>query len=666
MATAPKESFTGKLLSFCILFCLPFAVGCLAAESSPAPAVGNPAAGRIGTQEEAYAFLTDRLLDRNTKGRSIYAAADKVGTATVTLALQRSELALSGGPGWLFFIDDHPQANWDHPCRYVLVGEDTRLTVADATTPPRNRMTFSPLTRPAEPTAEAIPSFLPGASPSADSPSPDSVPAKNRYAMILSGGGTDVWSNWQRYWNQCSLFHKTLKQNGFLDENIYVLISDGTDPGKDTVWVSGYDNDKGRYIYEIISSPLDLDGDGRPDTRYRAGRAEFFSVFDELAARLDRRDLLYMYVTDHGSPTADNKAPYLTPDVELVLWGGETLRADEFAAALNKVKARAVVGMFQQCYGGGFVEKLAGPNRVLLSACRWWEFSFARYMGYAFLFDEWSYHALGALADPALADSNGDGRTTMEETYLYALTKDQFQAEDGAQEHPAYYSNPWDLGRQISLQGIRRSDPPPVYADFVQMELSKPYPAPGRAMGWHADDATWTYPLPFSFPFGGVRYRTVDVSSNGIVFFASPNAGGENTVNGLAAATAVAPLWDDLTTEGPDTDIYIDDRHRQITISWSARAKTANQPVNMAVQLFPDGRILFYYGEGNNHIGFLRGSDKTIGISTGGNPHFSLRNGAGRLDRARPVAYLPLDLYPFFRMPGWDPDLLLENANRDR
>ena len=252
------------------------------------------------------------------------------------------------------------------------------------------------------------------------------------------------------------------------------------------------------------------------------------------------------------------------------------------------------------------------------------------------------------MADPVEGDTNGDGLTTLEEAYLYALAKDS----EG--EHPAYYSNPWDLGRQLSLLGIDPAALAPRYVGYRQYETGEPYPSPGIPQGWRADDAVWAYDLPFDFPLQGETYDTVSVSSNGILFFGPSDISGENSVEGLAKFKAAAPLWDDLTTEGPDNDIYVDAAEDQVTFTWAARTRIDDRPVNMAARLYPDGTIIFYYGEGNRLTSAVEGRDKTIGVSTGNRLHLCLRNGASILDKAPAIAFIPYDPLPDIRANGSD------------
>ncbi|MFH1139966.1 MAG: peptidase C13 [Pseudomonadota bacterium] len=580
-------------------------------------------------REKAYQTLQNRLLNQDAKARRVYVFQEKTGQAA-TLSSWRSEITLSGGPGWLFFIDDVPQANWEHACRYVLVSENGDLNVVTARTPPRDMTGFEELTSWLSPSSDASPKLSVDKTLAADAESRASTPAAHRYAVIISGG-YNQWNNYLRYWNDCSFFFTTLKQNGFLDDNIYVLMSDGTDPEVDRS--------------DGESSPLDLDNDGLPDIRYSATKANISLVFDELAGKLGPDDILYLFTTDHGGPGDGNPLPYDVPDVILYLWG-ETITGAELAAEVNKVDAGVVAGIFEQCFSGGLVEVLAGPNRVLMSASRWWELSYAMKPDY--IYDEFSYYATQALADPSFGDSNGDGLTVLEEAYLYALSKDIIQSEEidelfqeNMGEHPSYHSDPWDLGRKLSLLGLNHAAPAPVYAGYVQNEISAPYPKPGRARNWHADNAVWSHDLAFAFPFGGAWHRTIQISSNGVIYFASPDKSGKNSVDGLTQALAAAPLWDDLTTKAPENDIYIDANLKYATVSWDAKTKVDGRPVNVAARLYADGTIKFYYGEGNRHTSLIDQRDKTIGVSLGGQAHLSLRNGASVLDQSPGVAYIP-------------------------
>ena len=151
------------------------------------------------------------------------------------------------------------------------------------------------------------------------------------------------------------------------------------------------------------------------------------------------------------------------------------------------------------------------------------------------------------------------------------------------------------------------------------------------------------YGLPFSFPFGGNSYNSIYVSSNGIIYFSNPSTSGVNSPSGLAAAVAAAPLWNNLTTVDPQSDIFIDAAGNQVTIAWVAATVADGRPVNVAARLQSNGVITFFYGSGNDLTGLVSGRDKTIGLSLGsGVAHYSLRNGASSLGNALPVSLTPV------------------------
>lgn len=76
-----------------------------------------------------------------------------------------------------------------------------------------------------------------------------------------------------------------------------------------------------------------------------------------------------------------------------------------------------------------------------------------------------------------------------------------------------------------------------------------------------ADDAFIRVPLPFSFPFYGVSYDTLDISSNGWVGFAATSSDLSNDPIPTAGGTdaLIAALWDDLdpgNSQGAAGEVY--------------------------------------------------------------------------------------------------------------
>ena len=133
----------------------------------------------------------------------------------------------------------------------------------------------------------------------------------------------------------------------------------------------------------------------------------------------------------------------------------------------------------------------------------------------------------------------------------------------------------------------------------------------GSAQGWHADDSAWSYSLPFSFPFYGDEYSTAYVCSNGFINFGTSDSSYSNSDAGLISAARIAPLWDDLRTDGTGDDIFIDDSvPGQVTIRWNAVTYSGSYDCNFSITLYEDGLIRFHYGDGNTGltptIGHLR------------------------------------------------------------
>ena len=74
----------------------------------------------------------------------------------------------------------------------------------------------------------------------------------------------------------------------------------------------------------------------------------------------------------------------------------------------------------------------------------------------------------------------------------------------------------------------------------------------GVAQGWQALDATWSYDLPFPFPFYGTDYTQVHISTKAYIDFASPILDYTNTTNELK--TVYVKLKDAYTETSVESD----------------------------------------------------------------------------------------------------------------
>jgi thermitase len=154
----------------------------------------------------------------------------------------------------------------------------------------------------------------------------------------------------------------------------------------------------------------------------------------------------------------------------------------------------------------------------------------------------------------------------------------------------------------------------------------------GASMGWHADDACWQYTLPFDFPFYGIYYRTIYISSNGLITFTSPDSSYGNSIPDLAGKLAIAPAWDDWVTYEP-YDIYIWQNSTQIGIQWYSRWIGSDAVADFEAILNVDGAIQFNYNFNEGTV------SATIGISNGIN-HI-LAEDVTSLNCNRSILFLP-------------------------
>jgi hypothetical protein len=132
----------------------------------------------------------------------------------------------------------------------------------------------------------------------------------------------------------------------------------------------------------------------------------------------------------------------------------------------------------------------------------------------------------------------------------------------------------------------------------------------GSPMDWHADDASWEYTLPFDFPFYSICYRTIYISSNGLIAFLGPDSSYSNSVSDLGEKLAIAPAWDDWKTIDP-YDIFIWQDSTSVGIVWSVEHYSSNATASIEAILCSNGIIRLNYDNNNDTI------SATIGISDG-------------------------------------------------
>ncbi|MCX7847519.1 MAG: C25 family cysteine peptidase [bacterium] len=141
----------------------------------------------------------------------------------------------------------------------------------------------------------------------------------------------------------------------------------------------------------------------------------------------------------------------------------------------------------------------------------------------------------------------------------------------------------------------------------------------GTPQNWRGDDLAWPFTLPFPFPFYGLLYTSLWVSSNGIIDFNTADTDFSNSDQELRDHIRIAPLWDDLITNTPSDDIFIITNASLVAIRWKYATYFPRTPVNAELVLYPNGCLHFNYGPAHTSL------SPTIGISGGPNtqPLFS-------------------------------------------
>ncbi len=191
------------------------------------------------------------------------------------------------------------------------------------------------------------------------------------------------------------------------------------------------------------------------------------------------------------------------------------------------------------------------------------------------------------------------------------------------------YAPPVPGEEKISNNNVAKN----VYVFFyIRVYLSHKWIGEGVPMGWHADDGSWQYTLPFDFPFYGIRYRTIYVSSNGLITFRGPDTQYSNSIPALAQKLAIAPAWDDWVTYEP-YDIYVWQNSTHAGVRWYVRQFGSDVVADFEAVLSMDGTVQFNYGFNNGAI------SATIGISDGIN-HILAEDVTG-LNYTRSILFLP-------------------------
>ena len=323
----------------------------------------------------------------------------------------------------------------------------------------------------------------------------------HKWAVIIGGGG-DVFSNYIRYWNDCSAIFSILCYDyAYYKDHVYLLVSDGDSPASDINLCTNVYYDGFYYYFNgpYVSSPTDYDNDGYAEINlYSATKSNLQTVFTELGGLVESTDDVFIFVTDHG--IRNNNTSYL------LLWNNETLSQSEFRTEIDKLQndEGRVHVLMGQCYSGGFINSLTRSNVTISTAASATETSHARSNLH---YDEFLYHWMSAMHGeeleaeedelPLPIDGNLDGLMGLSFGEVFAYAQDA----DGTQETPQYRSNPSATGLVSTLETDQFPMPYITGPDHISNATSGVYTLhgapPGSSIAWNNSSAI-SYSSPTS------------------------------------------------------------------------------------------------------------------------------------------------------------------------
>jgi hypothetical protein len=248
---------------------------------------------------------------------------------------------------------------------------------------------------------------------------------RTKFAFLYSGGIDASQANsW--YYNNVQTMYNVLVKQGYPRENIVVVYKHGS-------------TEKITPSTRLTSAPQEY-----PQIKidYPATPDGLNSAIDYLKKLMTGKNAeLFVMTTNHGGGLlsekrgefesgyygalfdADQDEPTkTTADYDETLFyynSDKVLTDDEFARKINSLPFVALKGLFLQCYSGGIIHDLRGPNRVLISATRETEMSWgggSRDLDYFLI----SFLNPIVLGPNPIHDLNNDGMLQMNEIFIGA------------------------------------------------------------------------------------------------------------------------------------------------------------------------------------------------------------------------------------------------------
>jgi hypothetical protein len=246
-----------------------------------------------------------------------------------------------------------------------------------------------------------------------------SVGCAHKYAVLVSTNKVtaDDVAYHSVWWYDTVLMYKMLKENGFKEENIFVLYGDGTD------FNTGYNyyNSNAQF--------------GHPITDYPNHKKNIQNIFSWLAngnaseniKKIAEKDYLFIWWMGHGGgygPVSCDLSMEITNT-------SETVTDTEFASYINSISAyRKRNVAIMTCHAGGMIDNLnlIGSNTVTHTSSTCIESSYEGNGTYDVNHAEFTYDIANALREQkpdgtaVNSDADTNGSVSLHEAHSYTNT----------------------------------------------------------------------------------------------------------------------------------------------------------------------------------------------------------------------------------------------------
>jgi hypothetical protein len=218
-----------------------------------------------------------------------------------------------------------------------------------------------------------------------------------KHAVLINGSNFPPY-----YFENVAMAHRILLENGYKKENIHIF---------DTA----------------LPFPLSLFMEKPYPVQGPAALTEIKEQFRELSRIVTPEDHLFVYATDHGKEKK-KRCGFHSIEVSTLVLEDNSIDEIDFAKLLEGIRPKIGIFLFDQCYSGGFAQRLAGKGRVTIAACSPHESSNGNTFPKAFFSAFWK----------KAGDADHDGIVSIKEAFSFALKHDE-NAVDGEQNPVMVY-----------------------------------------------------------------------------------------------------------------------------------------------------------------------------------------------------------------------------------